>query len=218
MKKEFWLERWEREEIGFHEGAVNVYLNQFWRELNVAQGSKVFVPLCGKSVDMQWLREQGYAVVGVELSKIAAQAFFQENDYSPKYGNSEKFDCYEANGIRILCGDFFDLKRADLAGVKAVYDRASMVALPPEMRDRYVDHLLSILMPGVKILLVTFDYPQAEMQGPPFAVSSAEVTALYSKHADVRLLAQIDALPQNPRFQKKGLTSLQEGIYLLTLR
>ncbi len=148
MKKEFWLERWEREEIGFHEGAVNAYLNQFWSVLNVAQGNKVFVPLCGKSVDMQWLREQGHEVVGVELSKIAAQAFFQENGYSPKYVHSEKFDCYDANGIRILCGDFFDLKRVDLAGVKAVYDRASMVALPPEMRDRYVDHLVNILMPG----------------------------------------------------------------------
>ncbi len=217
MQKEFWLGRWEREEIGFHEGTVNTYLNQYWKELNVVPGDKVFVPLCGKSVDMRWLRERDHKVIGVEFSKIAAQAFFQENDLVPKYISSEKFDCYEANDIRIFCGDLFNLKRADLAGVKAVYDRASMVALPPEMRERYVDHLVNILNPGVKILLVTFDYPQNEMEGPAFAVSSAEVIELYSRHAEVRLLARVDVLSQNPRFQKKGLTSLHEGIYLLTL-
>lgn len=218
MKKEFWLERWEREEIGFHEGAVNAYLNQYWRELNIAQGNMVFVPLCGKSVDMQWLREQGHALLGVEFSKVAAQGFFQEHGYIPQHETHGKFDSYEANGIRILCGDFFDLSREHLADAKAVYDRASMVALPPEMRGHYVKHLLEILPPDAKILLVTLDYPQAEMQGPPFSVSSAEIAALYGEHAEIRLLGQIDALPQNPRFQKKGLTRLQESIYLLTPR
>jgi len=217
MKKEFWLERWAREETGFHENEVNAYLIQFWHELRLAHDSAVFVPLCGKSADLQWLRGQGHPVLGIELSGIAVQAFFRENGYLPKVLHSEKFECYEANGIRILCGDFFDLGRDDMAGVKAVYDRAAMVALPPEMRERYVKHLLDILPHAAQILLVTFDYPQAEMQGPPFALSAEEVTALYREHAEIRLLAQIDVLAQNPRFQKRGLTRLQESIYLLTL-
>ena len=218
MKKDFWLERWAREETGFHDNEVNAYLTQYWHELHLAQNSAVFVPLCGKSVDMQWLREQGHIVLGVELSCIAAQAFFKENGYTPKYLSSGKFSQYAANDIRILCGDFFDVSRDDLATVSAVYDRAAMVALPPEMRERYVKHLVSILPPAAKILLITFDYPQIEMQGPPFAVSSAETEALYREHADIRLIVQRDVLAENPRFQKRGLTRLQESIYLLSLR
>lgn len=218
MEKDFWLERWERAEIGFHEGITNVYLTRYWEEMHVEKNSVVFVPLCGKSVDMLWLRQQGYAVVGVELSEIAVQAFYSENGYTPARSANGKFTQYEANGIRILCGDFFDLQRDDLAGVQAVYDRASMVALPPAMRQRYARHLVSILPPAAQILLITFDYPQAEMPGPPFALSSAEVVALYSEHADIRVLAEIDALPQNPRFRQRGLTRLQETIYSLALK
>lgn len=217
MKKEFWLERWAREETGFHENEVNAYLIQYWHELHLAHDSTVFVPLCGKSADLQWLRGQGHPVLGIELSGIAVQAFFRENGYLPKVLHSEKFERYEANGIRTLCGDFFDLGPEDMAGVKAVYDRAAMVALPLEMRERYVKHLLDILPHAAQILLVTFDYPQAEMQGPPFALSAEEVTALYREHAEIRLLEQIDVLAQNPRFQKRGLTRLQESIYLLSL-
>ncbi|HQS58283.1 MAG: thiopurine S-methyltransferase [Gallionellales bacterium 35-53-114] len=218
MKKEFWLERWERAETGFHEGVVNAYLKQYWQELQHAGASTVFVPLCGKSVDMQWLRQQGHAVIGVELSEIAAQAFFGENGYIPVISSHDKFSQYEANNIRILCGDFFDLKRGDVAGVSAVYDRASMVALPPEMRQGYVQHLLHILPPKTQILLVTFDYPQAEMPGPPFALAAEEVEALFGKQTDIKLLARFDMLAQNPRFQQRGLSRLQESVYLLTLK
>jgi thiopurine S-methyltransferase len=105
-----------------------------------------------------------------------------------------------------------------MAKVSAVYDRASLVALPPEMRERYASHLASILPHGTRVLLVTFDYPQAEMQGPPFAVSVQEVEALYGKYADIRLLAQEDALEQNPRFKQRGMSRLQENIFLLTLK
>jgi thiopurine S-methyltransferase len=217
MKKDFWLQRWAREETGFHENGVNAYLMQFWHNMHLAHDSAVFVPLCGKSADLQWLRGQGHPVLGVELSHIAVQAFFRENGYSPNVVSSGKFDHYEANDISILCGDFFDLGRDEMAAVKAVYDRAAMVALPPEMRGRYVRHLLGILPPAAQILLVTFDYPQAEMQGPPFALPSTEVEALYRGHAEIRLLDKIDVLAENPRFQKRGLTRLQESIYLLSL-
>ncbi|WP_435626502.1 thiopurine S-methyltransferase [Candidatus Ferrigenium straubiae] len=217
MEKNFWLERWERKETGFHQDEINPYLREHWPELRLARSSKVFVPLCGKSRDMLWLREQGHAVLGVELSPLAAQAFFEENGLSPQRTRGERFDSHEADGIRILCGDFFDLDRDDLAGVKAVYDRASLIALPPEMRERYARHLVSILPPAAQILLVTLDYPQAEMSGPPFAVSVDEVNALYRDHAGIRLLAQLDVLAQNPRFRERGLSRLQENIFLLTL-
>jgi thiopurine S-methyltransferase len=218
MKKDFWLERWEREEIGFHQNVINPYLCEYWQELHLACDSMVFVPLCGKSRDMLWLRKQGHQVMGVELSNIAVQAFFKENGYTPHHVARGKFEHCEADGIRILCGDFFDLSKDDLAKVSAVYDRASLIALPPEMRERYVRHLAGILPPATQILLITVDYPQPEMPGPPFSVSSGEVEALYREHAEVRLLVQLDVLAQNPRFQERGLSRLQENIFLLTLR
>ncbi len=216
MKHDYWLDRWQHEEIGFHQNEINPYLCQYWQALNLTPGSEVFVPLCGKSRDMHWLSEQGHAVLGVELSTIAAQAFFKEGGRTPQHFTNKRFSRYKENNISILCGDFFDLDKNDLAKASAVYDRASLVALPPEMRERYVRHLLHILPPVTQILLVTFDYPQTEMSGPPFAVSPSEVEALYHKHAAIRLLAQENVLAQNPRFQERGLSRLHEGVFLLT--
>ncbi|MDD2701801.1 MAG: thiopurine S-methyltransferase [Sideroxydans sp.] len=218
MKKEFWLERWERAEIGFHQDEINPYLLKYWPDLKAEQGGEVFVPLCGKSLDMVWLRGHGHAVLGVELSVIAVHDFFSEQGKSPVHTQTAKFEQCEADGIRILCGDFFDLDKADLANVRAVYDRASLVALPPEMRERYARHLVDILPAGTKVLLVTFDYPQEEMPGPPFAVSADEVHALYDRYAQIRLLEQVDILEREPRFKARGVTRMQENIFLLSLK
>ncbi|SEL61954.1 thiopurine S-methyltransferase [Nitrosovibrio tenuis] len=221
--KDYWNERWKREDIGFHQNEINPYLRRYWQELHLARGSEVFVPLCGKSRDMLWLRNQGYSVLGVELSPIAVCAFFEENGYTrrlirEKSDQLDPFNRWKADGIRILCGDFFDLSKDDLAKTSAVYDRASLVALPPDIRALYTFHLLSILPPGTQILLITFDYPQREMPGPPFAVSTEEVEALYRGRAEIRLLAQLDVLEQNPRFRERGLSRLHESIFLLSSR
>jgi thiopurine S-methyltransferase len=218
MKKEFWHERWEKSEIGFHQDEINPHLRQHFLNLHHARDGKVFVPLCGKSLDMMWLRQQGCNVIGVELSSIAAEDFFNENGLQASQSNIGKFEHYQAGGVQILCGDFFDLRQQDLANVSAVYDRASLVALPPDMRKRYAQHLVNILQPAIQILLITFDYPQIEMQGPPFAVSIKEVESLYSKYADIRTLAQEDVLAQNPRFKQRGLSRIEENVLLLTLR
>ena len=218
MKKEFWLERWERSEIGFHQEEINPYLLRYWQELSCPPGGEVFVPLCGKSQDMVWLREQGCKVLGVELSPIAVQDFFKEHGRAPAHSSVGKFQCCEADGIRVLCGDFFDLSKEDLANVNAVYDRASLVALPPGMRESYANHLADILPSGTRVLLVTFDYPQSQMDGPPFAVATQEIEMLYGRYADIRLIAQEDALAQNPRFKERGVTRMEENIFLLTLR
>jgi thiopurine S-methyltransferase len=216
MSKDYWLERWNREETGFHQNEVNPYLREYWEELCLTDNAEVFVPLCGKSRDMLWLCEQGYRVLGVELSPAAVLAFFQENAHRPHHVAHPKFEQWEADGIRILRGDFFDVGKDDLVKTRAVYDRAALVALPTEMRVRYISHLLDILAPGTQILLVTFDYPQTEMPGPPFAVSKEEVEALYRDRAEIRLLAQFDILEQTPRFQQRGLSRLQESVFLIT--
>jgi thiopurine S-methyltransferase len=218
MKTDFWLERWEREEIGFHQSELNPYLQQYWPNLHLARDGVVFVPMCGKSRDIRWLREQGHQVLGVELSAIAVQGFFKENGCIPQHNIHNKFDEYAADDIRILCGDFFDLSKDDLVNVTGVYDRASLIALPPDMRARYVCHLVSILPPATQVLLITVDYPQSEMQGPPFSVTTSEVETLYRERAQVHLLAHADVLAQNSRLKERGLSRLQENIILLTLR
>lgn len=218
MEKEFWLERWERAETGFHQDQINPWLQRFWLELNVPQGGEVFVPLCGKSLDMVWLRQQGAYVLGVELSPVAVRDFFHEQHIPAELASGNRFDNHIAQGYCLACGDFFDLGRQDMIKVSAVYDRASLVALPPEMREQYARHLVDILPSGTRILLVTFDYPQQEMPGPPFAVSVPEVEALYGRYARVELLAQEDALLQNPRFRQRGVSRMEEHIFLLTLR
>lgn len=216
MKKEFWLERWEHAEIGFHQNDINPWLPRYWPRLGATPGSKVFVPLCGKSLDMAWLRKNGHPVVGVELSPLAVEAFFDEYGISPSTSQSGKFQQCEADGIRILCGDFFDLTPADLDGVSTVYDRASLVALPAEMRQQYARHMLNILPAGARTLLVTFEYDQAIMDGPPFAVTPGEVSDLYSAGANVELLERADVLEANERFKARGLTALHENIFMLT--
>jgi thiopurine S-methyltransferase len=218
MEKEFWHERWEQNETGFHQVEINSHLLKFWKKLRLPRGSLVFVPMCGKSRDMLWLTGQGYRVLGVELSAIAVRAFFMDNRHTFQLMPGSKFDRYVADDACILCGDYFDLCRDDLTKVRAVYDRASLIAFPPEMRKRYVNHLATILPLATQILLVSFDYPRHEMDGPPFSVSPEEVEALYQEHAKIDLLEQIDVLEQSPRFRERGLSRLQESVFLLTMK
>jgi thiopurine S-methyltransferase len=216
MHQEFWHERWQQNQIGFHCEDINLHLQHYWPALNIAPGSRVFVPLCGKSNDMLWLLAQGFDVIGVELSPLAVQAFFAENGPPATPRRQGKFDVSEIDGLSIYCGDFFDLTAIDLAGVSAVYDRASLVALPPEMRAAYAAHMQHLLEPGTKTLLVAFDYPQHEMQGPPFSVQTPEVQALYSSWCAVGLLHAEDILEREPRFRDKGVSRMLEQVYALT--
>lgn len=218
MEKQFWLERWENRETGFHQEQANPNLIRYWPELGLARGSEVFVPLCGKSLDMRWLQEQGHRVTGVELSDIAVREFFDELGVVPQSARDGRYESREAEDIRLLCGDFFELDSSDLQRVTAVYDRAALVALPPDMRRRYASHLARILPPLTQILLVTFEYPQNEMSGPPFSVSTEEVRGLYRDFADIRLLSQQDMLETNPRFRERGLSRMQEYVWLLAVR
>ncbi len=214
MNTRFWLDRWSKNEIGFHQRTPNEYLQQFWSGLDVPADSTVFVPLCGKSLDMHWLRERGHRVIGIELAHQAVADFFNEWGVTPQIARTGPFERWRAQNIELLCGDFFDLAREDLAAVRAVFDRAALIALPPALRESYATKLRDILPPGTPTLLVTTEYPQQEMPGPPFSVSDAEVRKLFGD-GRVRLLAETDILPrpENERFRQRGLTRLVERVY-----
>lgn len=218
MQHEFWLERWKQNQIGFHKQEINPYLQYYWSRLAVSQGDRVFVPLCGKSNDMLWLRAMGYQVVGVELSPLAVESFFSDNDLKPTVRRKGDFWVSEVDGLQIFCGDFFALRPADLGHIKVVYDRAALVALPADMRINYVSSLSTLLSTNTQILLITLDYPQYEMQGPPFSVQGEEVNRLFSTWCDVELLASEYVLEQETSFKERGLTRMVEQTYRLGVR
>jgi len=216
MDNEFWLQRWSKNEIGFHQHRVNEYLQRYWPQFEMPAGARVFVPLCGKSLDLQWLRERGHRVIGVELARQAVADFFSEWGVTPQITQAGPFERWQAQDIELLCGDFFDLRAEHLADVRAVFDRAALIALPAPLREAYAATLRGILPPGAPTLLVTADYPQHEMSGPPFSVSDAEVKELFGENR-VQPLAETDILqrPENERFRQRGLTRLVERVYRL---
>ncbi|MDP2177369.1 thiopurine S-methyltransferase [Methylicorpusculum sp.] len=216
MQLDFWLNKWQKKDIGFHQDAVNPSLMDYWPRLDVGNQGRVLVPLCGKTQDMLWLAGQGHHVVGVEISPIAVQEFFAENQLDATHAQLDGLDHWSAGAVRLICGDFFATTAAVVDEVMAVYDRAALIALPPELRRRYVAHLSSLLPYGTDILLVVIDYPPAEMDGPPFSVNDHEVNALYGAEFSISMLAERDVLDENPRFRQRGLTRMIERVYRLT--
>lgn len=215
MHEEFWQARWARNEIGFHLKEVNPHLQACWAQLAVPAGSEVLVPLCGKSLDMPWLAAHGHPVLGVELAGKAVQAFFSEQGLVAEECDDGALRRHQAAGIALLQGDFFAVTAAQARACRGCYDRAALIALPAEMRRRYVAHLGALLAPGAWCLLVTLDYPQEQRQGPPFAVSDAEVRELYGEGWTVELLDDADVLADNAGFHALGVSWLRERIYRL---
>ncbi len=218
MEEEFWLESWVQNRTGFHQTKINPYLLKFWPDLGVEPEAGVFVPLCGKSLDMIWLAEQGHRVIGVEISPLAAAQFFAENDLSPFQEAVPGFTRLVSGRIAVLNGNFFDLSEAHLAGVAAAYDRAALVAMPPGMRPKYAAHFARLMAPGSVTFLITFHYPQDQMAGPPFSVSAQEVQALYEENFVIESLAVRDILAKAPRIADRGLTGFVQEMFALRRR
>ena len=215
MDRQFWLDRWQQNLIGFHRAEVNPHVLAFWPRLGLQPGARVFLPLCGKSRDMIWLAAQGYRVLGVELSPIAVRDFFAEHALSPRIDRIGEFERWSAGEIVLLCGDYFHLAATDLTDIAAIYDRAALVALPGPTRARYAVHLQNILPAPVPMLLVTMEYPQTEMDGPPFSVEESEVRALYGTRYEIERLLDEDILAAEARMRERGLTRLREKVYRL---
>ncbi|HEY2675633.1 MAG TPA: thiopurine S-methyltransferase [Steroidobacteraceae bacterium] len=216
MQPEFWQERWRISQIGFHQSSVDRNLQACWPILDMAANSDVFVPLCGKSLDLKWLREQGCKVTGVEVSDIAVEAFFMENGIPARRRPLNGFDLYEAERLRLFRGDFFSLTRELLGNISVIYDRAALISWEPGTRARYVERMTALTLPGVHTLLIVVDFPQAQMQGPPFSVTEDDVDRLYGREHSIEKLLQRDILEIEPRLRARGLTELREVCYRLT--
>jgi len=216
LQQEFWHERWSTGQIGFHKNAVDRHLQQHWPSLGIASDSRVFVPLCGKSLDLKWLCERGHSVAGVELSAVALESFCMEQGIAARRRTVGGFDVYEAAGLQLYRGDFFALDEELLGEISALYDRAALISWTSEMRPAYVEHLAALTRPGTQTLLVTLEYPQAQMSGPPFSIDAGELARLYSRRHAIEELARDDILASEPRLRSRGVTRLHEVCYRLT--
>lgn len=209
MDIDFWKQMWEKNEIGFHESKPNPLLVANFKELTLVEGSHVFLPLCGKTLDIAWLLSKGYRVSGAELSKLAIEQLFIELGVEPnitKCGNSTH---YSAKNIDMFVGDIFDLYSDVLGSVDAIYDRAALVALPEEMRKRYTKHILEITGAADQ-LLITFEYDQSLMDGPPFSLNSDKINKYYK---DAYNLTLLESIPVSGGL--KGICAATESIWLL---
>jgi thiopurine S-methyltransferase len=217
MDAEFWHQRWRDGLIGFHQPTANAQLQTCWPRLGVTPGGTVLVPLCGKSLDMCWLAER-HPVLGVELSSKAVADFYQENGLQPVLRDDDPFTVYDAAGVTLYCGDFFALRPECTAAVVAIYDRAALIALPAQMRPAYAQQLGRLVSQGTPMLLITMEYPQAQLSGPPFSVERDEVETLFGDDWRIESLHQKDILDEEPRFRARGLSRLAEHVYRLVRR
>lgn len=209
--QEFWHNKWAENKIGFHLEDVNPLLIQYWETLSTERQHSVLVPLCGKTEDLVWLAQKHNEVTGVELSNIAVRAFFSEHFYTPMVTPlNGQHELYQFDELSIYAGDFFT---APLMQFDRIYDRAALIALPSELRVAYAERIKSLLAPGGKILLVTLDYDQSEMSGPPFSVPAEEVEGLFSDYK-VTHLNRDDGDNEHPRI-KQGLSRFAEEVWLI---
>lgn len=209
MDAEFWKQRWESNQIAFHEAATNPLLLAHFDTLSLAKGSRVFVPLCGKTLDIHWLLANGYRVAGAELSEIAVRQLFEELKVQPRIESAGAMAHYSAPDIDIFVGDIFQLRPTQLGSIDAVYDRAAMVALPSAVRPTYSAHLRALTAHAPQ-LLICYEYDQSVINGPPFSISAEEVNKHYREHYSLSLLSSVD-VPGG----LKGKCSATEHVWLL---
>ncbi len=215
----FWLERWNNGEIGFHQEHINPYLGYYYGQKGPAMEQRkdlrVFVPLCGKSRDLWWLSQNGYDTVGVECSEIAVEDFFKEQQLELDKAETGNHISYSSEQLEILLGDYFLLEKNDLGRITDIYDRASLIALPTDLRRDYVKKITELQDIGTRTLLITLTYPTGQMDGPPFSVVEEEVNDLYGTNFEVVKLAAKNILQDEKKFKERGLSELIETAYKL---
>jgi thiopurine S-methyltransferase len=182
-----WLQCWRDQNTDFHQAEVNPLLSRFWPGLNLPFGSRVFVPLCGKSLDMIWLAEQGHEVIGVELSPVAVSDFFRENDLQPVKRRMGGFTLWSHGNLSILCGDYFALGKADIGLFDTVYDRAALTALPENIRSLYVAQLSRLAPAAAKVFLLTVEDAAEDATLQQAIGVDEEIAELYSERFEIDL-------------------------------
>lgn len=219
MNYDFWSRRWSRNETGWHQQEVHPKLKQYWPELGLERNATILVPFCGKSLDLKWLAKRHQKVIGIELVTKPVEEFMQEHyeDYQLQEENS--FHIYKAQNLEIWQGDFFEFGDGGFSSIDGIYDRGSLVSLPPDMRKKYGRHICRLSNAQTQILLIVYDYNQDEMNGPPFSVPRDEVEQHFRDDFQIKQLLNKSILEEVDGFRQKGLSSYMDlNIYQLIHR
>ena len=211
MDANFWHRKWHENEIGFHQNEVNPLLIEYFSQLSLNKGSRIFIPLCGKTLDIAWLMNNGYRVVGAELSEKAVSQLFVELGVKPQILKVGKLELYTATNIEIFVGDIFNMTNNKLGLIDAIYDRAALVALPYAMRKNYTE-LLKKITNKTKLLLICLEYDQSIVDGPPFSISKEELNIHFAESYDLTLLKSTN-IPGG----LKGKYAAKENVWLLEI-
>lgn len=206
MDAHFWHQKWQKNEIGFHQSDADAQLVKHFPQLKLQAGNRVFLPLCGKTLDIAWMLDQGYQVAGAELSQIAIEQLFANLGIKPEVTIIGPLKRYSGQNIDIFVADIFELTAQELGSVDAVYDRAALVALPKETRKKYTRHLAAITNKAPQLLLC-FEYDQSLMAGPPFSISRDEVKEHYTATYETILLEH-ELLPQRVKGKVEAIGSV----------
>lgn len=217
MEHNFWLNKWQKNDIHFNQNEVNPFLLKYHQHLGALAGHNVFVPLCGKSIDMLWLMKQGASVVGVELSQMAIEQFIHENSLKATQSEQQPFVRYSDDQWLFWVGDYFTLSKKEIGSVEYVYDRASLIAMPKDLRQQYVDHLLNIVDPGTKILLITMQYQAPTDKLPPFSISMEEIEQIFKGAMTIECLESSDAQKLPEHLVKRGFKNVKSRVHLITV-
>ncbi len=216
MDKEYWLDRWEVGEIRFNQPTPHRFLVKHFKALGLQSQEKIFVPLCGKSVDMAWLMQQKQRVIGVEISPIAIADFLKENKLNTMQFKESSFQIYQNKSCALYNGDLFDLTPKHLLDIKAIYDRGSLTALPPKtLRTQYVDWLKTTVPVNSKILLIVFEHGAPDVVKPPFSTPQADVNLCFNSHFSATQLEKEYMAEIPSHWIERGVYDLYECAYLL---
>ncbi len=214
MEKEFWLDKWTENSIGFHQSSYHPLLVKRIDCLETKGLEKtILVPLCGKTLDMIFLKEKGFKVIGSEFSEVACKDFFVENNIDFQMKTEGDFKVFESKMITLYCGDYFKLELTNKASY--LYDRAAIVALDPKDRQRYAQKHSDLLVPTAKALVLCFEYDQSKCEGPPFSVEENLVTKYFKNDFDIELIEDSEIEIGNPRMIKAGVSKASQKAYLL---
>ena len=219
MEIKYWLDKWTVGETAFHQTQFEAKLLQYFSEF---KPGTVLVPLCGKTLDMIWLAKNKWKVIGIEASETACRAFFTENEIAHDEKTVADFKVFKSQNaefdISIWCGDFFAFDSGQVDKISAVYDRAAMIALPPDFRPRYAEKIKSILTQSgtnkIEMLLLAIEYQQDQVKGPPFSVDQGEIRSLYEKFFYLRQLRR-DTIRYLSGHTKFVGTEVVQTVYLL---
>jgi thiopurine S-methyltransferase len=187
MNNEHWLERWKEKNIGFHEDKVNSLLIKHFKNLNLSRNSKIFIPLCGKTLDISWFLSLGHDVMGVELSELAVIELFEELNITPKIQEVNGMIHYSSQGIDIFVGDVLHVTSEMLGKIDVIYDRAALVALHKDVRIKYTKHLRELSNTAPQLLFCC-EYDQNIMKPTPFSIEADEIKEHYENHYKINLL------------------------------